>query len=200
MDHHFDVELACEVGTDKAIILHNIVFWIHHNIANEVNEHDGHFWTYNTAEAFGALMPYLKPRAIARCIRELESDGYLISSDKYSDNQWDKTKWYTLGDKMDKYRKLPEAKTHDNNETIDCKDMDTRLSKNGQSNNQKLPLIKGTDIKPNSKPDVNQIENHSFLEKSSPNNKGEPITQMTTIERKEYLKDSIRRVKIRETG
>jgi len=196
MDHHFDVDLACEVGIEKATILHNIVFWIHHNIANDANENDGHFWTYNTAQAFADIMPYISSFKIARLLRELCTEGYLLTSNKYNDNPYDKTKWYALGDKMDRFKELP------------CTKQDNRCLSTEQSNVQNTTIERtelnnhiGTDINPDKNQDIKPDKKHfSSSFENSPNNKGAPTKQMTTIERKEYLKDSIRRVKIRETG
>lgn len=101
MDHHFDVDLAVEVGVEKATILHNIGFWIAKNLANGAHEYDGHTWTYNSAKAFATLMPYFAERSIRRWLVELERDGYLLRSEQYGENPYDRTKWYALGPKME---------------------------------------------------------------------------------------------------
>ena len=187
MDHHFDVELACEVGTDKALILHNIVFWIQHNRANEIHEHDDHFWTYNTAQAFTDIMPYISKFRMYRLLQDLTKDGYLLSTDKYNDNSYDKTKWYALGEKMAKFDQLQLA----NQENRAC----NTVASNSQNCDIEVTELRnhiGTDIKPDKNQDIKPDKKHfSSSFENSPNNKGAPTKQMTTIECKEYLRQAI---------
>ena len=218
MDHHFDVELACEVGTDKAIILHNIVFWIQHNRANEIHEHDDHFWTYNTAQAFTDIMPYISKFRMYRLLQDLTKNGYLLSTDKYNDNSYDKTKWYALGEKMAKFDQLPKDVSQSQQDVSQSQPESAKAEPLANQENRACNTVAsssqncdievtelrnhiGTDINPDKNQDIKPDKKHfSSSFENSPNNKGAPTKQMTTIERKEYLKDSIRRVKIRETG
>ena len=174
MDHHFDVELACEVGTDKAIILHNIVFWIQHNRANEIHEHDDHFWTYNTAQAFTDIMPYISKFRMYRLLQDLTKDGYLLSTDKYNDNSYDKTKWYALGEKMAKFDQLPLA----NQENRACNTV-ASSSQNCDIEVTELRNHIGTDINPDKNQDIKPDKKHFSSNK------------MNHQERKEYLQQAI---------
>lgn len=97
MEHQFNVELATKIGVEKAVIIHNMYFWINHNAKNKKNVYDGSVWTYNSSSAFGKLFPYLKDRTISRYLLELEKDGYLKTWN-YNDNTFDKTKWYSFTD------------------------------------------------------------------------------------------------------
>lgn len=97
MEHSFNVELATRLGVEKAVIIHNMYFWINHNAKNNKNVYDSSVWTYNSASAFGKLFPYIKDRTISRYLLELERDGY-IKTGNYSDNIFDKTKWYSFTD------------------------------------------------------------------------------------------------------
>lgn len=97
MEHQFNVELATKLGVEKAVIIHNMYFWINHNAKNNKNVYDSSVWTYNSASAFGKLFPYIKDRTISRYLLELERDGY-IKTGNYSDNIFDKTKWYSFTD------------------------------------------------------------------------------------------------------
>lgn len=97
MQHSFEVEDAVKYGIEKAIILNNLRFWLEKNRANRKNISDGQVWTYNSAEAFELLFPYMKARTIARYLRELEFDGVIISGVN-SDNKLDRTKWYSTPD------------------------------------------------------------------------------------------------------
>lgn len=96
MNHSFNVEIAKEFGIEKAVILENFYFWIKKNKANKRNMHEGKVYTYNTAEAFAELFPYIKERKIAQILREMENeDGLLISGQFHN---YDRTKSYTLTD------------------------------------------------------------------------------------------------------
>lgn len=102
--HHFNVELAIEVGIPKAILLENLAFWIEKNMANEKHFYEGRYWTYNSARAFSELFPYMKLRTIERQLKSLEEDGYIISNN-FNRTTYDRTKWYALTEKLDKYFK-----------------------------------------------------------------------------------------------
>ena len=95
MQHSFDIDDAVKYGIEKAIILNNLRFWLEKNKANNQNVFDGYVWTYNSSEAYGLLFPYIKPKTIARYLREMEDEGIIISCQK-STNKLDRTKSYTL--------------------------------------------------------------------------------------------------------
>ena len=97
MEHQFNVELATKLGVEKAVIIHNMYYWINHNAKNNKHVYNNSVWTYNSASAFGKLFPYIKDRTISRYLLELERDGY-IKTGNYSDNIFDKTKWYSFTD------------------------------------------------------------------------------------------------------
>ncbi len=99
MEHHFNVATATRFGTDKAILLQNIAFWIKKNVANEVHYYDGHYWTYNSGRAFARLFPYWNEKKISRMLLSLEEEG-IIKSGNYNSNKYDRTKWYTIIDKQ----------------------------------------------------------------------------------------------------
>jgi hypothetical protein len=93
--HCFLVSDAELFGVEKAVILYNLRFWLDKNVANDINLHDGHYWTYNKAKAFALLFPYITARKISKLLRELESSGF-IKSGVYNENKNDQTKWYTM--------------------------------------------------------------------------------------------------------
>lgn len=92
--HSFNVGDAIKHGADKATILYNLKYWLDHNRANNTNFHDGHWWTYNSAEAFEKLFPYMNAKKIARLLRELEKDGEILVGN-YNKKGYDRTKWYS---------------------------------------------------------------------------------------------------------
>lgn len=96
MNHSFNVEIAKKYGIEKAVLLENFYFWVKKNQANKKNIHNGKAYTFNTAEAFAELFPYIKERKIAQLLREMENqDGLLISGQFH---KYDRTKSYTLTD------------------------------------------------------------------------------------------------------
>ena len=96
MNHSFNVEIAQKFGIEKAILLENFYFWIRKNKANKKNIHNGKIYTYNTAEAFTELFPYIKERRIAQILREMENKDNLLISGQF--HNYDRTKSYTLTD------------------------------------------------------------------------------------------------------
>ena len=95
MNHSFNVEIAKKYGIEKAILLENFYFWIAKNKANKKNVYDGKYYTYNTAEAFEELFPYMKARKISQLLREMEQENLIISRQF---GKYDRTKSYTLTD------------------------------------------------------------------------------------------------------
>lgn len=91
---NFDPSVACNVGTDAAIILANIEIWQHHAKINGLNVYDGKNWIYNKVESFQKQFYYLTEKQISLCLKKLEENGYL-SVGCYNENVFDRTKWYT---------------------------------------------------------------------------------------------------------
>lgn len=95
LQHSFSVEVAKSCGVNAAVLFTNISFWVEHNKANRVNEHDGKYWTFNSMQAFTELFPYLSKRQIETALKKLENDG-LIETGNYNKLPFDRTKWYTI--------------------------------------------------------------------------------------------------------
>lgn len=88
-------DLAALIGLNEAIILQQIHYWVGHNKKNSKNFHQGHYWTYNTYEEWQGQFPFWSTSTIKRTIKNLESNGYIMSSN-YNSLAFDKTKWYTI--------------------------------------------------------------------------------------------------------
>lgn len=95
MDHHFSVDASVELGVNAAIILQNIAFWCDKNRANNQNEHDGRYWTYNSVKAFEMQFPYLSGKQIRGALKKLEDAGCIVTG-IYNDDPRDRTKWYSV--------------------------------------------------------------------------------------------------------
>lgn len=98
INRYFDSSVAREVGTDAAIILYNLQFWIEKNQANNKHFYDEKYWTYNSIKAFQVLFDWLSVQNIKTCLNKLEKQGYIITGN-YNATQYDRTKWYALSNK-----------------------------------------------------------------------------------------------------
>ena len=95
MNHSFNTEIAEKYGIEEAIIIEHLVFWIQKNIANDKHGRDGLYWTYNSAQAFNEIFPYMSPQKISRILRKLEKLE-IIKSGCFNRRKGDRTKWYTI--------------------------------------------------------------------------------------------------------
>lgn len=160
MNHSFNTDIAEKYGIEKAILLENFYFWIKKNEANKKNFHNGKYYTYNTAEAFAKLFPYIKARRIAQLLREMETeDGLLLSGQFFN---YDRTKSYTLTDVAMSYFEVTIIQNFDNGryknltkedtETGDCLNTDINADiKTYSCYKQQQPF---------SKPSINEIKEY----------------------------------------
>ena len=93
--HSFSVDEAEIYGVEKAVILYNFRFWLVKNRANDTNNINGYFWTYNSAVSLTKIWPYLNAKKISRLLKELEDVGALISAN-HNKIAYDRTKWYSM--------------------------------------------------------------------------------------------------------
>lgn len=98
MKHIFDIEIAEQYGINAAILLENIGFWIAQSEANEINFHDGSYWTFNSCRALQELFPYMSKRQIHSALEKLINDGLIVTGN-YNKVAYDRTLWYTLTQK-----------------------------------------------------------------------------------------------------
>lgn len=145
MNHSFSVEIAERYGIEKAVILENFYFWIRKNKANKKNIHDGRCYTYNTAEAFAELFPYIKERRIAQLLREMETEDNLLLSGQFF--SYDRTKSYTLTDFALSFF-----------EPSNIQNFDNGTSKKRIIENQENGCCLNTDINTDKKPNINADE------------------------------------------
>lgn len=142
MNHSFSVEIAEKFGIEKAVILENFYFWIRKNKANKKNIHEGRCYSYNTAEAFAELFPYIKERRIAQLLREMESEDNLLLSGQFFN--YDRTKSYTLTDFALSFF-----------ESSNIQKFDNGTSKNCMMENQDSVDCLNTDINTDVNPNIN---------------------------------------------
>jgi hypothetical protein len=94
-----NLALAVEFGTNESLFLTNLCFWIEKNKANRVNYHDGHYWVYNTMDAWAELFPYFSKYQIRHLIDKMKSQEILLVG-VYNRTHYDRTQWYSVSDEV----------------------------------------------------------------------------------------------------
>ncbi len=205
MNHSFNVEIAKEYGIHEAIILEHMYFWIAKNIANGKNYFDGHYWTYNSINAFRELFPYMSGATIRRVLQSLEQNGFILKGN-YNKASYDRTKWYALTDKaFALYGVQPPAAPENillgdvlgmcQNEQMQCSDLSKCMCSNQphpSAQNEQMDVIKtanGFDQNGETIPDINTdnniiINNNMAFQGQNPGSKNGPGSKG----RKEYPK------------
>lgn len=136
MEHQFNVELAIKYGIEKAILIHNLAWWIKKNIANNTHFHEERYWTYNSSKAFSELFPYMSESKIKRLLLELETKDSVLISGNFNKIPFDRTKWYSITDDYI-------AQIY----SIHCSNLNNGEKKNNQAIPDIKPVSKQTDNK-----------------------------------------------------
>jgi len=97
MEHHFDIDEAQRFGVNEAIFLHNLKFWITHNMANDLHNHEDKTWTYNSRKALSQLFPYWSESQVRRITASL-IENKVIKISSFNKARYDHTLWYTIID------------------------------------------------------------------------------------------------------
>jgi hypothetical protein len=97
----FDLDVACNVGVEEAILLHNISFWCSHNEMNRRNFYENRYWTYNSAEAFSKQFPFWNAKKIDRMLDKLVQEGYIVISN-FNSSKFDRTRWFSVTNNFEK--------------------------------------------------------------------------------------------------
>lgn len=96
--------LAKALGTNEAIILQQIHFWLQlEKDSKEPKYYDGRYWIYNTYEDWHKQFSFMGFSTVKEKIKKLEKLGYLITGN-YNKMKQDNTKWYTID--YDKFTEL----------------------------------------------------------------------------------------------
>lgn len=111
-----NMELGVALNSlDEAIVLNQLNYWIERNKDANRNFHDGHYWVYNSYEAWRKQdFPVWSATKIKRIFTSLEGKGIVLSAN-YNKLAIDKTKWYTID--YDKLKKFIEEYSKGQNET-----------------------------------------------------------------------------------
>lgn len=94
MKYDFFTVLAKEYGTNSALLLQDIYFWLKLNLKNRVNIIKGTVWTYSTAKDFKRRHDFLTPSQIRTGIDKLIKRGILIKD--FLGGGYDRTSWFSI--------------------------------------------------------------------------------------------------------
>jgi hypothetical protein len=94
-----NLALAVEYGTNESLFLTNLCFWIEKNKANKVHFHDGHYWVYNTMDAWAELFPYFSKDQIRHLIDKMRRKKILLVG-VFNRTRYDRTQWYSVCDEV----------------------------------------------------------------------------------------------------
>ena len=95
----FDSNIAKEYGINCAVMINCMQFWINKNKANNNHYYDGHYWMYNSIDAFTKLLPFFSAKQIRSILEKLISVGVLIT-ENYNRTKYDRTLWYAFKDEQ----------------------------------------------------------------------------------------------------
>lgn len=90
-------DLADKYGVEESIFLTNMIYWIKHNKADNINFHEGRTWTYNSFEAYSKFFTYWTLNQIRRIIKSLKDQNAIVTGE-YNKMAGDRTAWYALAD------------------------------------------------------------------------------------------------------
>lgn len=97
MMHSFDVDVACKVGVNAAVIFQNIGHICEYHKTNESHFHEGRYWMFNTRKAFMAQYSYLTEKQVRLAVERLVEAG-LVMKGNFNGKNFDRTTWYALTD------------------------------------------------------------------------------------------------------
>lgn len=104
--HLFDIEIAKKYGLEVSIFLKCISLWLNYNYGNDMNFHEGRYWTYNTQDALTHHFPYWSRDQIKRIIKK-SIDLKLLIKNKFNKHNYDQTSWFSLTDEGHKLLSVP---------------------------------------------------------------------------------------------
>lgn len=89
-----NVELACVLGLNEAIVLQQLQFWLTGSNSYGI-EHEGRRWIYNSIESWRDQFPFWSGDTIRRTLKRLEQMG-VVQSTKLKAREHNHTKYYTI--------------------------------------------------------------------------------------------------------
>lgn len=153
----FDGYDAQKYGTNEAVMLYNIRYWVRHNKANDKHCYDGRYWTYNSARAFGEIFFFLTSDQIRRVLERLVAAGILCVGN-FNKFRADRTLWYSVNEDWALSSGQEESATIWQKCQMQMANLPNGFGKNAKCDLAKMPNGFGKFAKPI--PDINiHIEN-----------------------------------------
>ena len=104
--HSFDVGVARKLGTNAAIVLNHIMYWLRINKIKNENQKDGRTWMFETTKDMADFLGYMSEKQVRLAIDILVKNNLLVKG-HFHKNHFNRTNWYALydeeviGDKID---------------------------------------------------------------------------------------------------
>lgn len=185
-----NMELGVALNSlDEAIVLNQLNYWIERNKDANRNFRDGHYWVYNSYEAWRKQdFPVWSATKIKRIFSSLEGKGIVLSAN-YNKLAIDKTKWYTID--YDKLKKFIEEYSKGQNETPTdqyeiSKDADDQpIDQNDQTLDQSERALPDTNYRDYSTENTNRdLHTDTTKDKTLSNDNGEAKTSSSENRKK----------------
>jgi hypothetical protein len=173
--HLMNVALATKYGTNEALFLSNVCWWIEKNIANQTHFYEERYWTYNSMTAFAKLFPYFKEHQIRHIIDKLKEEKVLFIGN-FNRTGFDRTQWYSVSDEvLALYRGIPYISEDEDTDQLkpeqetaeDTKSMPKPVVSSSDSDQPVEEQLHDSAIFPKGQIDVRDFSNASALEGKS---------------------------------
>ena len=133
----FDERYAKECGgSDPAVFINRLIYWLRENRANNRHFHDGHWWSYNTYEELSDIFTWLNEQQIRRMIKKLETDKVILvghyAKNGNPNSPPSRTNWYAFVD---------ESKYLDDNPSVENESSNDEPPKNDRKSLVELPSV-----------------------------------------------------------
>lgn len=185
-----NMELGVALNSlDEAIVLNQLNYWIERNKDANRNFRDGHYWVYNSYEAWRKQdFPVWSATKIKRIFTSLEGKGIVLSAN-YNKLAIDKTKWYTID--YGKLKKFIEEYSKGQNETSTDQDEiskdadDQSTGQNDQTLDQSERTLPDTNYRDYSTENTNRdLHTDTTKDKTLSNDNGEAKTSSSENRKK----------------
>ena len=133
----FNERYAMECGgSDAAVFICRLIYWLRENRANKRHFHDGHWWSYNTYEELADIFSWLSEQQLRRMIKKLEKDNVIIIGHYARNDNHEspptRTNWYAFVD---------ENKYLDDRPSVENEGSDSTPPKNTPKSKGPLPSV-----------------------------------------------------------
>jgi len=94
--YSFEEHHAKQYGTDAAIFLNHVGFFVKKNQAEERNIYKGCAWTFNTLDQYARIFPWMSRDSVNRVIVKLRKAGEIRLAHGIDGNKFDRKNWLTI--------------------------------------------------------------------------------------------------------